>query len=151
MMQRMRFRSLALPADVAGRVRERLARAHAELPFSAVDSRGTVRRVATIADELGLRATVYRGALDLRGAEVDHLWLDIEGRVLDASFPLFEQCFVDVLRRFVAGEAEAEELEQAAAAADLERRVLGEFPEPLAYIGAPVWSGRRHRLALGRG
>lgn len=142
-MQRTRFRSLALPADVAGRVRERLARAHARQPFSAVDPRETVRRVARITEELGLRATVCRGAVDLRGAEADHVWLDVEGRVVDVAFPLLEEPFVMLLRRFVAGEASPEELAEAAASADVERRVLGEFPEPLGYFGAPVWSGER--------
>lgn len=149
-MQRTRFRSLAFPADVAGRLRERLVRAHAHQPFSTVDPRETVRRVAGIVEDLGLRATICRGGVDLRGAEADHVWLDVEGRVVDAAFPLLEEPFVALLRRFVAGEASSDELAEAAAGADVERRVLGEFPHPLGYIGAPVWSGGRPP-ALGRG
>lgn len=141
-MHRTRFHSLALPAAVRAEVRARLRRAHEDRPFSATDPRDTVRRVATITRDLGLRATVYRGVVDLRGAEVDHVWLEFQGRVVDAAFPLHERQFVDLLRRFVAGDLEAEELAAAAERLELDARVLGEFPEPIRYLGRPVWSSR---------
>ncbi|HWH31246.1 MAG TPA: hypothetical protein VNU01_01100 [Egibacteraceae bacterium] len=142
-MHRTRFHSLALPAPVRAEVRSRLRRAHAGRPFSALDPRDTVRRVAGIAGELGLTATVYRGVVDLRGAEVDHVWLDLHGRVVDAAFPLLEREFVELLRRFVAGDLEPHEIAEAAAGFALDARVLGEFPEPIRYLGRPVWSTRR--------
>ena len=138
----MPFRSLALPASVRAAVHARLQREHARRPFSATDARDTVRRVAGVTADLGLTATVYRGVVDLRGAEVDHVWLDLQGRVLDAAFPLREEQFVDLLRRFVSGDLEAEELACAAERLALDTRVLGEFPEPIRYLGRPVWSSR---------
>lgn len=142
LVMQMRFDSLALPAAVRAQVRARLRRAHAERPFSATDPRDTVRRVADIAADLGIAATVCRGVVDLRGAEVDHVWLDVHGRVVDAAFPLREGEFVELLRRFVAGDLEAEELACAADRLELDARVLGEFPEPIRYLGRPVWSTR---------
>lgn len=137
-----RFRSQPLPGGMDHRLRRRLAREHRAEPLSAVDPRATVRRVSVVAEELGLRATVYRGGVDLRGSEVDHVWLDIEGRVVDAAFPLFAADFVEVLRRFVAGDAPPEELAEAAAGATVEERVLGLFPPTAGYLGQPVWTQR---------
>lgn len=142
LVMQMRFHSLALPASVRAKVHARLRRAHDERPFSATDPRDTVRRVAGITADLGLQATVYRGVVDLRGAEVDHVWLDLHGRVVDAAFPLRAADFVDLLRRFVAGDLDAEELAFAAERMELDARVLGEFPEPIRYLGRPVWSSR---------
>ena len=141
-VMQMRFHSLALPATVRAKVHARLRRAHGERPFSATDPRDTVRRVAGITADLGLQATVYRGVVDLRGAEVDHVWLDLQGRVVDAAFPLREDGFVELLRRFVAGDLDADELALAAEHMELDARVLGEFPEPIRYLGRPVWSSR---------
>lgn len=141
-MAKTRFHSLALPQSVRAEVHARLRRAHEHRPFSATDPRETVRRVAGITAELGLAATVYRGVVDLRGAEVDHVWLDLHGRVVDAAFPLRESQFVELLRRYVAGDLEADELAAAAGRLELDARVLGEFPEPIRYLGQPVWAGR---------
>lgn len=142
MARLVRFRSEPLPAPLAGPVRRVLAQEHRLRPFSAVDPRETVRRVAGVAHALGLRSTVYRGAVDLRGAEIDHVWLELDGRVVDAAFPLLEEAFVGVLRRFVAGDVEADELAGAADAFSLDGRVLGRFPESIRYIGEPVWTSR---------
>lgn len=93
-------------------------------------------------------ATVYRGGLDLRGAEIDHLWLAaiplLPGAplVLDVAFPLFAERFVELLRRFVAGDATPAELDKVASGAGVRQRVVGLFPEPVRYLGAPVWSAR---------
>lgn len=134
------FRSQPLPGEVAGALRARLEAAHRTQPFSVLDARSATRRAAQIADDLGLGTTVIRGGLDLDGSEVDHVWLDVDGRVIDVTFPVFLPAFVVVLRDFVAGHADAAELAQVAGAAHLEHRVLGEFPVPLRYRGAPVWS-----------
>ncbi|HUH08087.1 MAG TPA: hypothetical protein VML96_09800 [Egibacteraceae bacterium] len=143
----VRLQSRPLPRPLARRVVSRLSRAHGDEPFSAVDARDTVRRVARIVAGLGLEATVFRGAVDLRGAEVDHVWLVVgsserdSGWVVDVAFPLFVAPFVDALRRFVAGDASADELATAAAMAGLDDRVVGVFPAGTGYLGRPVWSG----------
>lgn len=145
-MRTTRFRSQSLPRALDAELRRRLAAAHQSEPLSAVDPRRTVRRVAVLAADLGLRATVYRGGLDLRGSEVDHVWLDVDGRVVDAAYPLFVDSFVDVLRRFVAGDADADEIAAAAMHATVEQRVLGVFPATAAYVGQPVWGARRPQI-----
>lgn len=137
-----RFESQPLPSALARELRRRLTAAHRDEPLSAVDARATVRRVTAIAAELGIHPTIYRGGLDLGGSEVDHVWVDLHGRVVDAAFPLFVDEFVGVLRRFVAGDAAADELAAAAAGAGVEERVLGLFPASAGYIGQPVWFQR---------
>jgi hypothetical protein len=148
------FQSHPLPRGVAAALQRRLEAAHRAEPFSALDPRAAVRRVIAEATDLGLGTMVYRGGLDLQGAEVDHVWLALEvgpvaggdqrkqasPYVVDVAFPLFMQSFVDALRRFVAGDAEAEELAALAARAGLDERVVGVFPAPLRYVGAPLWS-----------
>src|SRR5690606_10205120 len=150
------FQSGGLSAQLWEGLRDRLRGAHAEQPFSTGDPRTTVRRVAAIAGDLGLQTTVYRGGVDLRGSEVDHVWLGVEppgehgdrgAYVVDAAFPLFSVPFVEMLRRFVAGEVPAAALEVAAAEGDVEQRVIGTFPPPVRYRGQPVWSSR---FAAGR-
>lgn len=141
-MKTTRFRSRPLPPGSGAQLRERIAQLHRDDPLSAVDARATVRRVAAVAWQLGLPSTVYRGGLDLRGWEVDHVWLDVDGRVVDAAFPLFVEDFVEVLRRFVAGDSSDDELALAAAGAGVDERVLGVFPPTTGYLGRPVWSQR---------
>ncbi len=157
-MHSTRFVSRPLPAALDSALRERLSAAHAEAPFSPLDPRRTARRVAAITGELGLAAIVYRGGLDLRGVEVDHVWLAAapggdplqpsEEReekapfVVDAAFPLFSEAFVAALRRFVAGDGTREELAVAAEGSLVDDRVLGVFPSPMCYMGVPVWSSR---------
>lgn len=142
------FESRSLPPPLAEVVLKRLERAHRKEPFSALDPRGTVHRVAQIVGELGVPAIVYRGGLDLRGAEIDHLWIATILRppgtplVVDVAFPLFAERFVEVLRRFVAGDATPAELDEVASGAGVRQRVVGLFPEPVRYLGAPVWSAR---------
>lgn len=136
------FESRPLAFGLAAEVVTRLEEAHLEEPFSALDPRRTVRRVEAVLVNVGVASTVFRGGLDLIGAEVDHVWVAIDGQVVDASFPLFSEDFVDALRRFVAGDATAELLASAAAATSLSDRVLGLFPAPLRYLGQPVWSAR---------
>jgi hypothetical protein len=137
-----RFRSAELPDPAAARLRRRLAAAHASEPFCAVEVRRTVRRVAAIADEIGFATTIYRGGVGLGGWEADHVWLAVDGRVIDVAFPLFDDTFVDVLRRFVVEEASVEAVATAALRAGLDERVIGRFPPPVGYLGAPVWRDR---------
>lgn len=134
-------------------IRERLRAAHAEQPFTPLEPRRAARRVAEIVSELDVDATLYRGGLDLRGVEVDHVWLAVNPSgaaaffVVDAAFPLFSPPFVDELRRFVCGDANREDLAVLAREAPVDDRVLGVFPPPLRYLGQPVWSaGGRGRV-----
>ena len=136
------FQSRPLPSEVSP-LRSRLAEAHRTAPFSAVDPRAAARRAVEIAGTLGLEARVCRGSLDLHGSEVDHVWVDLHGCVIDVAFPLFVPSFIAVLRRFVTGEAETADLDAVAGQTGLSERVLGEFPSPLRYRGEPVWSARR--------
>jgi hypothetical protein len=149
------FQSQTLPQPLAEQVLTSLEREHHQEPFSAVDPRVVVHRVARVVAELGVETTVYRGGLDLRGVEIDHLWLAathpdpwaLVSRpstpfVVDVAFPLFVDHFVEVLRRFVAGDATAAELDHAAAGAGVRQRVVGLFPAPVRYLGVPVWSAR---------
>ena len=136
------FSSRPLPETISP-LRSRLDEAHRSSPFSAVDPRDAARRTADIAEALGLEATMCRGALDLAGSEIDHVWVDVDGCVIDVAFPLFVPSFIAVLRRFVAGDADGSDLDAAAGSTGLEQRVLGEFPPPLRYRGEPVWSARR--------
>lgn len=147
----VRFHSRPLPADVRREVRSRLGAAHDEQPFSPADPRAAATRAALALAPLGLQIVVYRGGLDLRGAEVDHVWLagvvddgapDAGPFVFDPSFPLFDLDFVVALRSYVAGDGSREDLAAVAAGADLDERVLGEFPPPINYLGSPVWSQR---------
>lgn len=151
-MARTVFDPQPLPDDVARALRVRLAHAHADHPFSPLAARATARRVAELVADLPLRPLMYRGGLDLRGVEVDHVWLALGPTaevaeppvwVVDVAFPLFQEQFVAVLRRFVAGDATAEELEAVAGGAALEERVLGEFPEAMRYLGQPSWTARQ--------
>lgn len=137
------FCSRPLPSAVAPTLRRRLSQAHRSDPFTALDPRHAARRAVAIVDDVGLEATVYRGALDLEGSEVDHVWLDLDGRVIDVAFPLLVPSFVELLRGFVVGDVDAAQLQAAAATAGIDQRVLGEFPPPLRYRGEPVWSDRR--------
>jgi hypothetical protein len=133
-----------LPAVLSQRLLARIDAAHRAQPFSVTDVRATVRRMVDVLAELGLEGTVYRGGLDLRGAEVDHVWLalprpDDSATVLDVAFPLMDGDFVDVLRRFVAGDATTAQLEAAGLRARISARVLGDFPMRMRYVGRPLW------------
>jgi hypothetical protein len=140
------FSPRPLPSATAAIVTERIRAAHEARPFTPLDPRDATRRVAALLDDLALGLTVFRGGLDLRGVEVDHVWLAVAGveqpAVLDLAFPLFDGAFVEVLRRFVAGDAAPDELDVAGRAAGVEQRVLGAFPLPMRYLGRPVWSDR---------
>jgi hypothetical protein len=139
-----------LPPSVAAQLRGRLGEAHRAEPFSTLQPRATAQRVVAIVERVGLQATLYRGGVDLRGSEADHVWLggavppdvDTPAYVVDVAYPLFAEEFLATLRAFVAGDAPPERLAEVAAGAGLEDRVLGVFPEPVRYLGTPVWSAR---------
>lgn len=135
----------ALSADV----RARLGEEHRRRPFVASDVRDAVRRAAGTLTDLPVSAVTFRGGLQLRGVEVDHIWLVLRAEdaedpcVIDVAFPLFAEDFVALLPRFVAGEVEREELDDVGRDAALDQRVLGRMPRSVRYCGMPVWSSRR--------
>lgn len=136
-----------LPAALTARLLEIVGAAHHESPFSTMDPRSTVRRTIALLDDLGHEGVVYRGGLDLRGVEVDHVWIGLAQpasepgghAVLDLAFPLFDDAFVSVLRRFVAGDAAGAELQEVGLRARINERVLGDFPARMRYVGVPLW------------
>ena len=136
------FDSRPLPPEDDVRFRRRLAAEHRRAPFSSTDTRATVRRVVDLGQEVGLPARVYRGGLDLGGSEVDHVWASVGGVVVDAAYPVHDADFVDTLRQFVAGDADADDLARTAERCALSDRVVGVFPDPLRYLGIPIWADR---------
>lgn len=136
------FVSRDLPHPGGSQLRALLTRAHELEPFSPVRPRATARRVGALATGVGLTARLYRGGVDLNGVEVDHVWLAVDDIVIDVAFPLFMPAFRSLLRRFVAGEIQPEDLETAAASSGIEHRVLGVLPPSTRYIGQPVWAER---------
>jgi hypothetical protein len=120
-------------------LRSSLAEAHADQPFAPTDPRLAARRVVEIADRLGVEAILYRGGLDVGGAEVDHVWAVVAERVAVPAFPLFAPAFVASVRAFVAGDLDAADLERCAHPYSVRWRVVGAFPEPCRYVGRPLW------------
>jgi hypothetical protein len=139
------FASGTLPNPGGTALRKLLFRAHAQEPFSPLRPRAAARRVGALATEIGMSAHLYRGGVELTGIEVDHVWLAVDNLVIDLAFPLFAPDFRSLLPRFVAGEIEAVELEQAAATAGIDKRVLGVLPPRVRYVGRPVWAEREIR------
>lgn len=133
------YEPAALPAAIEPTVVEALAAAHAAEPFRPTDARDAAHRTAELATALGLDARVLRGWLDLGSAELDHLFVVAEGRVLDAAMPVNDGGFLAVVRAWVAGDEPTRTLEDAAAALDLSTRVVGRFPDAVRYRGAPLW------------
>lgn len=140
--------------ELSAEVRERLAVEHRRRPFMASDARDAARRASHVLADVGVVTVVFRGGLQLRGTEVDHLWLavstsDADGTwVLDVAFPLFAADFVALLPRYVVGEIERHELDAVGRAATLDQRVLGHLPPSVRYCGEPVWSAR-HETGFG--
>jgi hypothetical protein len=137
-----RFVAASFDPPTGARLRARLAMAHAEEPFSPADVRGAARRVAEVAAALGLDVVTIRGGLDLGGAELDHVWSAVDGRVVDPTVAVCSGRFVEALRAYVAGDLGAEELDFLAHGYGLEDRVIGAFPDAVRYVGAPVWASR---------
>lgn len=137
-----RFRPADFPPATASRLRALLARAHADHPFGPSDVREAARRAADVARTLTLEAVIVRGGLDVGGAELDHVWAVVDGRVVDVSLPVASETFVVALRAYVAGDLEASELDRIAHGYTLEWRVVGGFPQALRYVGLPVFGER---------
>lgn len=137
-----RFRPATFPVPTGPQLVAALAREHARAPFTPRDVRDAARRVAHIASRLELEATVIRGGLDVGGAELDHVWVAINHRVVDVVFPLRSDTFVAELRAYIAGDLEDDDLDRLAHAYAMDWRVVGDFPDRLRYFGLPIWSER---------
>lgn len=138
----VRLRPRAFPAPLGPRLRSALAVAHAREPFRPSVSRDVAHRVAHVAEELGLTPTLFRGGVDVGGAEIDHVWVVVDERVVDAALPLFSETFLTAVRAYVAGDLDGDALERAAHPYSVRWRVLGAFPDDCRYVGAPVWGQR---------
>lgn len=136
-----RYPSSPFPTPTGPRFRAALVRAHGREPFRPRDVRGAARRVASIAERFGFEACVVRGGLDVGGAELDHVWTVVDGRVVDVAMPVISEAFGQLLRAYVAGDLEVAELDRAAHGYTLQWRVVGDFPERVRYVGLPLWSG----------
>ncbi|MBW3621002.1 MAG: hypothetical protein KY461_12210 [Actinobacteria bacterium] len=137
-----RYPSAVLPAPTGPRLRSALAEEHARDPFTPRDVRAAAARVRAVASELGVEADVVRGGVDVGGAELDHVWAVVVGHVVDVTMPLRSPAFADVLRAYVAGDVDDDELDAAAHGYAFEWRVVGEYPAGLRYVGLPVWGQR---------
>lgn len=135
--------------ELSAEVRRRLVVEHRRRPFMASDARDAARRASRVLADVGVITVVFRGGLQLRGTEVDHLWLAVSSAdedrtwVLDVAFPLFAADFVALLPRYVVGEIERHELDTVSRVATLDQRVLGRLPPAVRYCGEPVWSARQ--------
>lgn len=137
-----RFRPEAFPSPVGSRLRSALVREHGRHPFTPRDVRDAARRVVDVAGRLRLNAVVVRGGVDVGGAELDHVWAVVDGRVVDMTLPLRSGAFLSMLRAYVAGDLSGEHLDRVVHGYTLEWRVVGEFPADVRYVGAPIWLRR---------
>lgn len=137
-----RFRPARVPAPRGPSLLSALAREHARWPFSPTDVRDAARRIVAVLGAEGADCVTVRGGLDVGGAELDHVWVVADGFVVDMALPVRSARFVDALRAFVAGDLEVGDLERVAHGYPLDRRVLGDFPSELRYVGRPVFSQR---------
>lgn len=133
------FAPAPFPARVRSRLVEVLAAQHAHDPFGPHDVRATARRVVEATEALGFAPVLVRGGVDVGGAELDHVFVVVEDRVVDLALPVRAASFADVVRAWVAGDLDRAELVARAARHGLEDRVVGEYPTALRYRGAPVW------------
>lgn len=131
------------PAPFPSPVHEELVRTlehlHAAEPFGPLDVRATARRVVDAAAALGLEPMMVRGRVDVGGAELDHVFVVADDRVVDLALPVRAPTFAQIVRAWVAGDLDHQELVDRAAAHGLEDRVVGEYPQPVRYRGAPLW------------
>ncbi len=135
-------RQRRLPAASAARLRAGLAREHRRRPFGPGDVRDAARRALAVAEEVGLRGHIARGGLDVGGAELDHVWAVVDAHVVDVTLPVLSRDFVGLLRGYVAGDVDVDEITEAAAAWALEWRVVGDVPVGCRYLGRPILSHR---------
>lgn len=127
------------PVSVRARLVEALEALHGDEPFGPHDVRAAARRVVEVAEDLGLAPTIVRGGVDVGGAELDHVFVVVEERVVDVALPVRATSFAAAVRAWVAGDLDLPGLVDRAARHGLEDRVVGEYPRELRYRGAPLW------------
>lgn len=127
------------PAPVRDELVTTLEELHEQEPFGPYDVRATARRVVDAASGLGLESMMVRGRVDVGGAELDHVFVVAEERVVDLALPVRAPTFAHLVRAWVAGDLDITELVEAASRHGLEDRVVGDYPQPLRYRGAPLW------------
>lgn len=138
-----RYASLAFPTGLREELAAQLVAAHAERPFRLVDPRDAARRVDRMLRARGIETVFVRGALDIGGAELDHVWTVADGRVVDVVVPVADPDFLRVLRGYVAGDVDPEDIDREAGARPIGDRVLGVYDEDaVSYVGMPVWGSR---------
>lgn len=137
-----RYAPRRLPSPVGPLLRAALVGEHARAPFGPRDARDAAHRVAAVAAGCGLRAQVVRGAVDVGGAELDHVWTVVDEAVVDVTLPLWSEPFTVTLRAYIAGDIADDVLDRGVHGYPLRWRVVGEFPDRVRYVGVPVWSGR---------
>lgn len=133
------YRPTSFPTPVRRRLVQALAAAHEDEPFGPDDVRAVAHRVVTLVERVGLAPVIVRGGVDVGGAELDHVFVVVEDRVVDVALPVRAAPFAEVVRAWVAGDVERDELWGRAADYGLEDRVVGEFPAGVRYRGAPLW------------
>lgn len=139
MTRQRAFDPAPLPPAIEAPVVGALRAAHEEQPFLPTDVRGAARRVVEVVAAVGLEAQLRRGALDLGGAELDHVFVVVDDRVLDVAMPVNDESFLTAVRAWVAGDEDGHRLDALARRLDLGSRVLGVYPRALRYRGAPLW------------
>ena len=138
-----RYASLPFAAGVHDELRELLDTEHRTRPFRLCDPRDAARRVDRLLRERGMRTVFVRGALDLGGAELDHVWTVADGHVVDVAVPCADPSFLPVLRAYVAGDVEPDAIDREASRRPFAERVLGAYDEArVGYVGLPVFGSR---------
>lgn len=133
------FEPAPFPVGIEDRLVAALERLHDSEPFGPQDVRASARRVVDAVTEMGLEPTLVRGRVDVGGAELDHVFVVVDDRVVDVALPVRDPAFTGAVRAWVAGDLDLQELAARASRYGLEDRVVGEYPRPLCYRGAPLW------------
>lgn len=133
------YAPVPFPAAVRAELVETLYVLHQADPFGPYDVRATARRVVDAVTPLGLEPMMVRGRVDVGGAELDHVFVVVDDRVVDVALPVRARSFAEAVRAWVAGDLDLQELVERADRYGLEDRVVGEYPDGLRYTGAPLW------------
>ena len=134
------YEPVPFPSAVHAELIATLERLHRDEPFGPQDVRATARRVVDAAAAVGLEPMVVRGRVDVGGAELDHVFVVADDRVVDLALPVRAPTFAQAVRAWVAGDLDLQELVDRASQHGLRDRVVGDYPARLCYRGAPLWS-----------
>lgn len=155
----IRFESRELPEGdrFAALIREMEA-VHQLDPFADINPRVNVRRALSVAKQVDLsdEFIVCRGELGMSGFGADHVWLSYGGCVIDPSYALLDEGFVDAFRDYILlpdlrdgiGHIAANNLIEFNTRAPVNKRPFGVFPDHFSYIGMPVFVSRQLHSAV---